>query len=117
MKSEDRFKMLRGVWQIFALLSGILLIFGSGWGAVAALMGLALTTLLATFMLLRVGSVLETPDAHMTGAKAKRLDTRASALYAETVGETDAGEPESAADSPLIGDDGELLTSRVSRVG
>jgi hypothetical protein len=80
-------------------------------------LGLALTTLLATFMLLRVGSVIETADAYTTGAKAKRRYTGASALYAETVGETEAGEPELAADSPLIGDDGELATSGISKVG
>jgi membrane protein implicated in regulation of membrane protease activity len=98
----------------------MLIVFGGGWGAVAALLGLALTTLLATFMLLRVGSVVAAADAYTTDTKAKRRNTRASALYVEngdTVGETDAGEPGSAADSPIIGDDGELVTSEMSKIG
>ncbi len=105
MKSEDRFKMLRGVWQIFTLLSVLLIVFGSGWPTVAVLLGLALMTLLATFMILRVGPLEETTDV-----KAKRGEGGSLARFTESVRETSSGTLQLAADGPILGDDGELVS-------
>ena len=104
--------MLRGVWQIFTLLSVLLIVFGSGWTTVAVLLGLALMTLLATFMILRVGPIDETPDV-----KAKRSDSGSMARFAESVHETSGGTLQLAADGPLIGDDGELVSQGEDIIG
>ncbi len=97
--------MLRGVWQIFTLLSVLLIVFGSGWTTVAVLLGLALMTLLATFMILRVGPIEETTDV-----KAKRSEGGSLDRFAESVRETSSGTLRLAADGPILGDDGELVS-------
>ncbi len=112
MKAEDRFKMLRGVWQVFTLLSLILIVFGSGWTTVAVLLGLALMTLLATFMILRVGPIEETTDI-----KAKRSDIGSLVRGAESVHETGSGTLRLATDGPVLGDDGELVSQAEDIVG
>ncbi len=112
MKSEDRIKMLRGVWQIFTLLSVLLIVFGSGWTTVAVLLGLALMTLLATFMILRVGSIDETTDI-----KAKRSDGGSLDRFTESVHETGSGTRRLASDGPVLGDDGELVSQGEDIVG
>ncbi len=104
--------MLRGVWQIFTLLSVLLIVFGSGWPTVAVLLGLALMTLLATFMILRVGPIIETTDI-----KAKRRDAGSLDPFAESVRETGSGRLQLAADGPIIGDDGELVSPGEDIIG
>ncbi len=112
MKSEDRFKMLRGVWQIFTLLSVLLIVFGSGWPTVAVLLGMVLMTLLATFMILRVGPIDETTDV-----KAKRRDAGSLDQFAESVHETSSGRLHLVADGPILGDDGELVSQGEDIIG
>ncbi len=104
--------MLRGVWQIFTLLSLILIVFGSGWTTVAVLLGLALMTLLATFMILRVGSIEETTDV-----KAKRSEGGSLARFTESVHEIGSGTLRLAADGPVLGDDGELVSQGEPIIG
>ncbi len=104
--------MLRGVWQIFTLLSVLLIVFGSGWTAVSVLLGLALMTLLATFMILRVGPLEETTDV-----KAKRSEGGSLARFTESVHETGSGTLRLAADGPVLGDDGELVSQGQDIVG
>ncbi len=107
--------MLRGVWQIFTLLSLILIVFGSGWGTVTVLLGLALMTLLATFMLLRVGMVIETMESR--AVKTKRTDAGFIDSYAEPNSEPDVNESEPTSYHLALGDDGELAASDTPDLG
>ncbi len=119
MKSEDRTKMLRMVWQVFTLLSVLIIVFGGGWGAVVVLLGLALMTVLATFIIMRVGLPTETTDSRPSRSKAKRSDAelidQTTDLKRETNGP--ALRIPSPADGSVIGDDGEIVSLGALKVG
>ena len=119
LKSDDRTKMLRMVWQVFTLLSVLIIVFGGGLGAVVVLLGLALMTVLATFIIMRVGLPTETTDSRPTRSKAKRND-------AERIDQLSDSRPEAdgpalrlplPADGSVIGDDGEIVSLGALKVG
>jgi hypothetical protein len=119
LNSEDRTKMLRMVWQVFTLLSVLIIVFGGGWGAVTVLLGLALMTVLATFIIMRVGLLPETTDSRPTRSKAKRSDAQLSDQLTDSRRETDGAalQMQRPAGGLVVGDDGEVVSLGALKVG
>jgi hypothetical protein len=119
LNSEDRTRTLRMVWQVFTLLSVLVIVVGGGLGAVTVLLGLSLMTVLATFIIIRVGPLPETIDNHSTRSKAKRSDT---ALIDQLTGSKREAEEavlrmQLPTDGSVIGDDGEIISLGAPKVG
>ena len=111
--------MLRMVWQVFTLLSVLIIVFGGGWGAVVVLLGLALMTVLATFIIMRVGLPTESTGSRPSRSKAKRSDPERIDQLSDSRRETDgaAHRMQLPADGPVIGDDGEIVSLGALKVG
>jgi hypothetical protein len=119
LNSEDRSKMLRMVWQVFTVLSVLIIVFGGGWGAVTVLLGLALMTVLATAIIMRVGLLTESTDSRPTRSKAKRSDTERVDSLAAPMRDTEGAalRIRLPADGSVLGDDGEIVALGALNVG
>ena len=117
MNSGDRLRALFVVWGAATVIAISMLIFLSGAeGWVRVVLGLAVTfmTLLATFMVTRAQSTIETRiDSHSVSGKAKRSDTALVDRLLDSMSDAEVAalrrRLDEEADS-VVGDDGEIVS-------